>query len=43
MVNSKKAYFLKMNPDKTDAAQNEIDRYLYHNVKDDHDSKRKYY
>ena len=41
--NSKKAYFLEMNPDKTDATQNDIDRYLYHNVKEYHDSKRTYY
>ena len=41
--NSKKAYFLEMNPDRTDATQNDIDRYLYHNVKEYHDSKRTYY
>ena len=30
---SKKAYFLEMNPDQTDATQNDIDRYLYHECK----------
>ena len=40
---SKKAYFLEMNPSKIDATQNDIDRYLYHNVKEYHDSKRTYY
>ena len=40
---SKKAYFLEMNPDQTDATQNDIDRYLYHNVKEYHECKRSYY
>ena len=41
--NSKKAYFLEMNPSMINASQNEIDRYLYHNVKEYHDCKRTYY
>ena len=32
-----------MNPDQTDATQNDINSYLYHNVKEYHECKTTYY
>ena len=40
---SKKAYFYVMNPDVKNATQNDIDRYLYHNLPEYHHKKRGYY
>ena len=40
---SKKTYFLEMNPDQANPTQNDIDRYVYHNVKEYHDYKRSFY
>jgi len=40
---SKKAYFYIMNPDVKNATQNDIDRYLYHNLPEYHHNKRIYY
>ena len=40
---SRKAYFLEMNPDDINATQNDIDRYIYHNVKEYRDHKRSFY
>ena len=41
---SKKDYFLEMNPDQANPpTQNDIDRYVYHNVKEYHDYKRSFY
>ena len=40
---SKKAYFFIMNPDVKNATQNDIDRYLYHNLPEYHHHKRIYY
>ena len=40
---SKKTYFLEMNPDHVNPTQNDIDRYVYHNVKEYHDYKRSFY
>ena len=41
---SKKEYFLEMNPDQANPpTQNDIDRYVYHNVKEYHDYKRSFY
>ena len=40
---SKKSYYIEMHPEHTDATANDIDRYLYNNVKEYHESKRTYY
>ena len=40
---SKKAYFYLMNPDIKNATQNDVDRYLYHNVPKYHHRKRGFY
>ena len=40
---SKKTYFLEMNPDQANPTQNDIDRYVYHNVKEYQDYKRSFY
>ena len=40
---TKKTYFLEMNPEHINPTQNDIDRYVYHNVKEYHDYKRAFY
>ena len=43
IYNTKKDYFLELNPDKTDASANENFRFCYHNVKEFRDYKRAFY
>ena len=40
---SKRAYFYEMNPDRENATQNEIDKFLYHNVTEYHNTKSTFY
>ena len=40
---SKRAYFHEMNPDHENATQNEIDKFLYHNVPEYQNNKSMYY
>ena len=40
---SKRAYFHEMNPDRENATQNEIDKFLYHNVTEYHNTKSTFY
>ena len=40
---TQKEYYYKMNPDRENVSQNEIDNYLYHNVPEYHEKKRMYY
>ena len=40
---SKKSYYIEMHPEHTDATANDIDRYLYNNVKEYHESKRTFF
>ena len=41
--NTKKDYFIELNPEKTDASTNEIFRFCYHNVRQFRDYKRAFY
>lgn len=40
---SKRSYFHEMNPDRENATQNEIDKFLYHNVTEYHNTKSTFY
>ena len=40
---SKRAYYETIHPEHVDATQNDIDRYLYHNVPEYHNKKKTFY